>query len=317
MASPVSYFSDPLDPARSLQLNNRFWKNETYQHLDMLREADDDVNNGRWGSLRKSLKPVKALIPAQYHRAFIARLAYSMAYRIVFEPIRFKLNLSEQFVDANRYRGSENEAYMDGRLTEELRSIKDLAHSVYYQNYGRDALYSRFQVRYMNADNKRVAEVSNYGPLSDYHLDQRSDFTCIIYLCDVTPANGCFSYIDGTCRLHKSHLLRALHGVVSFEMGAGFPNQIIEKQAQLPLELRGGIGMGNFIDDEKVARVKSAEVEFTGSVGDGIMFNGFDTMHRGGKPPSGERLAIFISSGGYFRMRAERILRQTFLSLIT
>lgn len=315
MVSPVSYFSDPLDPARSLQLNNRFWKGESYQHLDMLRAADDDINHKRWGSLRKTLKPVKALIPAQYHRALIARIAYSLAYRVVFEPIRFKLKLSDEFLEANRYRGNENEAYMDGKRTNELRNIIDLAHSVYLQQYGRDALYSRFQVRYMNSSNQRVAEVSNYGPLSDYHLDQRADFTCIIYLCDVTAANGCFSYIDGTCSLPKSHLLRALHGIVSFEMRSSFPKQVMD--LQLPLELRGSIGMGNFIDDEKIARVKQAEIEFTGAAGDGIIFNGFDTMHRGGKPPSGERLAIFISTAGHVRMRAERLARQLMLTLVT
>src|SRR5690242_21938738 len=63
----VEQFNDPLDPRRSLQLNNRYWKGESFQHLDVLREADDDAHHGRLKALRKSLKPVKKLLPAHFH----------------------------------------------------------------------------------------------------------------------------------------------------------------------------------------------------------------------------------------------------------
>ena len=70
------------------------------------------------------------------------------------------------------------------------------------------------------------------------------------------------------------------------------------------------MGYGNFMDDEKVERLSNARVDFVGNVGDGIMFNGFDTLHRGGKPTTGERTAVFIATGGHFRMRAKKYTSQ-------
>lgn len=305
-------FNDPMDPARSLQLNNRYWKGESFTHLDILRTADDDINNGRYGALKKSLKPVMALLPKEHHRAFVARLAYSITYRIVFEPIRFNLRLPDSFIEANSYTGEKNEVYMDGKNVEELRHVVGLAHNAYTEYYGRDILRSGFQVRYINSSNaQRVTEITSHGAFSDFHLDQRSEFTCIVYLSNVGPTNGCFSYLDGSSTIQKSHLLRALHGVVTFEMG--LPNP--EQTSHLPLELRGGIGLGNFLDDEKHQKLASAKVDVLGPPGSGVIFNGFDTIHRGGKPTEGERLAIFVSTGGRLTMRLRRYSRQLMASM--
>src|SRR6266516_360849 len=312
MADVIDYFSDQLDPARSIQLNSRTWKGDTFKHLDLLREADDDINRGRIASMRRSLRGVKALLPQRYHGALVRRIVYSMLYRVCFEPIRFSLKLSDAFVRANSYSGPKNEAYQSVQHAEELRHIVGLAQSVYKNYYGNDLVFSRFQIRYMNSTNaQRVSEITKYGAFSDFHLDQFTDFTCIIYLCTVGRHNGCFSYIDGTSRIKKSHLLRALHQVVTFDMGLPLP----EQTAHLALELRGGMGYGNFLDEEKVERLRNAQVDFVGDLGDGIIFNGFDMLHRGGKPTSGERTAAFIGTGGHFRMRAKRYASQLLASL--
>src|SRR5215469_2888761 len=108
MFDVASYFNDPLNPERSLQLNNRYWKLDRFQYLDLLREADDDINNFRLVSLRKSLRPIKALLPPQFHTAFVSRLVYSMVYRTSFAPFTFTLKLSDSFVKANSYSGLEN-----------------------------------------------------------------------------------------------------------------------------------------------------------------------------------------------------------------
>src|SRR6266498_1108717 len=117
MSDIADYFNDALDPARSLQLNNRYWKDERFQHLDMLREADDDINNLRLVSLRKSLKRVKSLLPSNMHRPFLSRLVYSMMYRVSFAPIRFSVKLSDDFVRANLYSGTENESSRSAQQT--------------------------------------------------------------------------------------------------------------------------------------------------------------------------------------------------------
>src|SRR2546427_633721 len=269
MADAIDYFSDPLDPPRSIQLNNRLWKGDIFSHLDLLREADDDLNHWRIASLRKSLRGVKALLPPQYHGSLVRRIVYSMLYQVSFEPIRFSIRLSDAFVRANSYVGPKNEVYLSAQHTEELRHIVGLAQRAYQDYYGNDLVFSHFEVRYMNSTHDRVRDFTTYGAFSDFHLDQQMSFTCIIYLCAVARDNGCFSYISGTNRIRKSHLLRALHQVVTFDMALPRP----EQTSHLPLELRGGMTYGNFLDDDKVERLRDARVDFVGNVGDGIMFD--------------------------------------------
>jgi hypothetical protein len=305
MSDVAVHFDDPLDPARSLQLNNRYWKSERYRYLDILREAEDDVVNMRLTALKKSLKPVKALLPPAMHRAFIRRLVYSMVYHVTFSPIRFSISLSEAFIRANLYDGPDDVAYRDSRYTDELKYIVDLAHKIYRDHYGLDVLSSTYAVRYANAANVEASKrMTAFGDLSDFHLDEGKDFTCIIYLCPVTRENGCFTYVNGSTAMKKSHVLRALHQVVEFDLKLATP----EDRASLPLELRGSMAIGNYLDEEKHERVRDACVEVTGGVGDGIIFNGFDTLHRGGKPLKGSRTALFISTRGHINLRMKKAI---------
>jgi hypothetical protein len=303
--SAADYFTDPLDPPHSLQLNNRFWKNDSFNNLEILREAEDDLSRGRFAALKRSLKPVKALLPASLHRRFLSRLVYSMVYRVQFQPIRFSLKLSDAFVRANSYAGVETEAYQSATAVGELKYVTGLVHDIYRDQYGMDALSSDFAVRYANSKNAaNVSRMTAHGEFSDFHLDEKKDFTAIIYLSSVNRDNGCFSYIEGTPMVRRSHLLRALHQVVDFDMGlaASAP----EARAHLPLELRGSMRVGDYLDDEKQERLRAACVDVVGNVGDGIIFNGFDTVHRGGKPRVGERTALFISTRGYLNKRVKK-----------
>jgi hypothetical protein len=308
MTDVAQYFSDPLDPARSLQLNSRHWKGETFHNLDILREAEYDAANRRLASLRRSLRPVKALLPAHLHRSFIRRLVYSMVYWVSFEPIRFSLKLSREFIRANLYNGPDSEATKSATHTEELKYIVDLIHKIYRDQYGLDFVTSKFSVRYMNAANSKAASrMTAYGEFSDFHLDEGKDFTCILYLCSVQSSDqGCFSYLDGTPLVRKSHILRAFHQIVDFDMGlsASAPSE----RSHLPLEMRGSMAIGNYIDDEKRDKLRAACVDVLGNAGDGIIFNGFDTIHRGGKPVVGERTALFISSLGHLNLRLRKAM---------
>lgn len=299
-------FSDPLDPARSLQLNNRYWKHDTFQHLDLLRTAEDQIEHRRFVAARTTLRQVATLLPNTFHRAFVSRLAYSIVYRAAFEPIRVSLTLPDVFLTANRYDGAETEALVDVRRRDAINDLVDVVHRAYAQVNGRDVLHSDFEVRYINSANaQRVREMTGYGALSDFHLDESADFKCIVYL---TPANreaGCFSYIEGVGAVRKSHVLRALQGVVRFDMSLNTPGQV----AHLPLELRGGSELGNYLDEEKHSLLTAATVDVIGNAGDGIMFDGFHTLHRGGKPTNGARTALVISTAGRLRRGINKGLR--------
>jgi hypothetical protein len=307
MSDLATTFNDPFDPARSLQLNNRYWPNDTFRHLDALREAEYDLEHRRLSSLRKSLKPVKALLPAQYHRAFLSRLVYSMVYRVYFEPIRFNVKLSPEFIEENTYRGTEPAFSWPARRTEELKYIRDMVHGIYRDHYGIDVISSDYAIRYSSCNNtKAVSLLTAHGEFSDFHLDEGKDFTCVVYVSDVQPENGCFTYIDGTHRIPKSHILRALHTVAEIQMGLGSATP--EQVTSVPLEVRGCIGIGNTLDDAKREKLRASKVEVVGPPGSGVIFNGFDTLHRGGKVQVGSRTALFMSTKGHVNKRVKKAM---------
>lgn len=301
-----SRFSDPLDPARSLQLNNRYWPHDTFQHLEILRTAEDLIEHRRFAAARVALRHVTALLPAAYHRAFLSRLAYSLVYRKGFEPIRVSLTLPDAFLTANRYDGADTEAFFSVRRRDAINDLVEVVRRAYTQVNGRDLLHSAFEVRYISSANaQRVQEMTGYGSLSDFHFDETTDFKCIVYLTPTNREGGCFSYVEGASAVRKSHVLRALHGVVRFDMGLKTPEQV----AHLPLELRGGSELGNYLDEDKHAALNAARVDVIGNAGQGVIFDGFYSLHRGGKPTNGERTALFISTAGRLRRAVNKGLR--------
>jgi phytanoyl-CoA dioxygenase PhyH len=302
MTALAEHFNDPFDPPRSLQLNNRYWKDEKFQNLDMLREAEDDLRSRRVGAMRRSLRHAKNLLPEHVRNTFLSRLLYSVVYSVFFEPIHLSLKLSDAFVSANRYSGPKDQIEMAAPRTDELKYVIDLVHNIYRDHYGIDILSSSFSVRFIRANEASVQRATRDGPFSDFHFDEGKDFTCIIYLSRVVPENGCFTYVDGSNAVPKSHVLRALHQVVDNDLRLATP----EQRALLPLEARGSLCLGTYLDDEKRKAVQEAAVPFVGDVGDAIIFNGFGTLHRGGQPLVGERTALFIATRGYVNARAKK-----------
>jgi hypothetical protein len=313
MTTPAAFFNAPLDPARSIQLNNRYWPGDRFEHLEMIREAEEDVVHRRYGPMRRSVGRVKALLEPQYRRSFVSRLVYSVVFQTSFNPIKFSVKLSDDFVAANTYSGPDALHYKaDVAYREELRHLVDFAHSIYRNKYGRDILTSGYEVRYINASNPNSRRrITQYGEFSDYHLDSGKDFTCIIYLGRVQPQNGCFTYVEGSNDIPKSHVLRALHQVVHLEMKLSTPDEV----AGLPLEMRGGMNVGDYLEDAKAERLRDFRVELLGDVGDGLIFNGFDTLHRGGQPLEGHRTAVFIGTKGLVTSRLRKSANDLLASL--
>jgi hypothetical protein len=304
MPELAEYFNDPFEPQRSLQLNSRYWKGERFQHLDAMREAESDIRDRRYYALRRSLKPVIALLPPEVRRPFLSRLVYSISYTTTFEPIRFSLKLSDRFLEANAIDRDAREVERPVNCRNELQSIVDWIHSIYREHYGFDALTSSFALRYAKANDETIGRMTAQGQLSDFHFDEGKDFTCIIYLSPAAQENGCFTYIRGSNNAPKSHILRALHQVVDHDLRLSTPQERIG----LPLELRGSLRVGDYLDDEKRDRVWEAATEVTGGPGEGIIFNGFDTIHRGGQPLAGDRAAVFISTRGRFSIPLKKIV---------
>lgn len=51
-------FSDPLNPDRSLQLNNRYWPQAKFEYLEAIREAESLLLEGRWVSMARVLRKI-------------------------------------------------------------------------------------------------------------------------------------------------------------------------------------------------------------------------------------------------------------------
>ena len=261
-------------------------------------ERAEPCQHVRTSEARTALRHVTPLLPNQFRRAFLSRLAYSVVYHTAFEPVRVSLTLPDVFLTANHYDGANTEALMGAERRDAIQELVGVVHRAYTAVHGRDVLRSDFEVRYINSANaQRLHEVTAYGGLSDFHLDETSDFKCIVYLTPTQRENGCFSYFEGASTVRTSHVLRALQGVVRFDMGLNTPEQV----AHLPLELRGGSELGNYLDDDKHDALARARVDVVGDAGEGIIFDGFHTLHRGGKPTSGERTALVISTAGRLR----------------
>jgi hypothetical protein len=290
-------FDDPFVPSRSIQLNNKYWPGSTFTLLDMLRDAEKVLRSGDVVTTAHRLRSLKAHFRSDdFFRKFLRRLHRLALFKSSFGCVTGRIDLPASAVAANRYTGPDTRAsYPLSNVGSFERLIEENA-AIYKKSYGRDLLRTNTTVRFAMPD-ERQADILNYGSLSDYHNDEYKGVSTIIYLCDVTEANGAFSYIEGSHDVPRSLVLSAIHQCVEFDMLITTP----ESLAGLPLEFRGSMGIGNFLDDDKVATLSRFRRTVEGPTGTFVTFNGQYVLHRGGKPLSGTRTAAFLQPEGLLR----------------
>jgi hypothetical protein len=296
-------FDDPLDPVRSLQLNNKYWPGEKYTLLGLIAEAEAAVGAGELVAAARLLRPLERWFTAggSYAR-FLRRLHRVHLFRSGFGCAVGKVSLPGVAIEANRYGGSGTRASYPLKRAEMFASLSDRTASTYARAYGTDLIKVNKLIRYAVPD-ERQADVTDYGVLSDYHNDEYKGITTIVYLCDVTEENGAFSFIRDSERIRRSLVLTAIHQAVHFDMQRSTAEQL----APLPLEFRGSTGIGNLLEPDKAAMLHEHCEIVAGEPGTFVTFNGQYLLHRGGKPVSGSRLAAFFQPEGILRHKLQSV----------
>jgi hypothetical protein len=288
-------FNDPFDPRVSIQLNNRHWPGERYALIGLLREAESAVRGGNLAAAANQLERLRPHFQSAYTK-FLQRLHRLHTFRSSFGYDIGRVELSGEVIAANRYAGPDSRASYPLANVGGFADLVSRTRSLYRAEYGSDLVKMNCSVRFARPDASQ-ADITDFGDLSDYHNDEYKGISTIVYLSDVSEDNGAFSYIRGSHLIPRSLVLTAIHQCVEFDLGFKTPEQL----ASLPLEFRGSVGIGNFLDHDKLEAVKRCRQALEGPAGTYVTFNGQYVLHRGGKPLSGTRVAAFFQPEGVLR----------------
>lgn len=296
-------FDQPLDPARSIQLNNRHWPGASFELLGLIGEAEHLVAQNELRAAARLLQRLRTCFRTErFFRSFLRRLHRLHSFRSQFGCERGRFEINQQVHAANRYAGGATRESYPLHSRERFAPLIDRTVAEYRRQYGRDVVRTHCSVRYAKPDERQV-DVTAYGPLSDFHNDEYKGITTIVYLSKVDEQSGAFAFIRDSHLIPRSLVLTAAHQCVEFDMLLTTPQQL----AALPLELRGSVGLGNFLEPEKVAAVMAFREVLEGDVGTYVMFNGQYLLHRGGKPLRGDRTAAFFAPVGLLRHRLKSV----------
>ena len=296
-------FDRPLDPARSIQLNNRYWPGASFQLLGLIDEAEQLVAQNELRAAARLLQRLRSCFKTdRFFVSFLRRLHRLRTFRSQFGLVRGRVEVDPESHAANRYTGNATRASYALQRRAMFAPLIDQTVAEYRRQYGVDVVLTHCSVRFARPDERQV-DVTAYGPLSDYHNDEYKGITTIVYLSTVDEERGAFAFIRDSQMIPRSLVLTAAHQCVEFDMHLTRPEQL----EVLPLELRGSVGLGNFLEPDKVATLLAFREVLEGDVGTYVMFNGQYLLHRGGKPLSGDRTAAFFAPVGLMRHRLRSV----------
>jgi hypothetical protein len=295
-------FGDPFNPDQSIQLNNRYWPSEKNKYLSALIDAENFLREGRNIQMARVLHSIKSpLLSGASFRRILRRIRKLHQDQFDFGFIVGKIDLSADTTNKLQYEGSRSREAYDVRIDDcqALDAIAEETKSLFRSRFGNDLIRMNSTVRYARPD-ERVADITHFGPLSDFHNDEHKGVSGIVYLSDVKEENGAFQFIPYSNKIPRSIVLAGIHQYVCFDLGL----QMAHQMEGLPLEFRSTPAIGNFLDDWKVKILNDAVKTLEGPVGSYIIFNGQYLIHRGGKPKTGERTALFFQPEGLIRLKA-------------
>lgn len=302
-------FRDPLQPTDSIQLNNKYWPGEKFTLLSMIGDAEAMARMGKISAAARVLRPFKRYFTdVLTYGKFLQRLHRLHSSKSEFGCVVGLMEVRAEALEVNRYQGSDKHAVYPLEMPEAFSQLKKDTRRRYCREYGHDIVKMNTTVRFAKPS-EHVADIRDFGLLSDYHNDEYKGVSTIVYLNDVTKEDhGAFSYIRGSHLIPRSLVLSAIHQTVFFDMQLRSPDQL----KALPLEFRGSTGIGNFLDDDKVRTICGFREVLLGPSGTYISFNGQYLLHRGGKPVSGSRTAAFLQPEGVLRLKVRGLRSRLF-----
>ena len=176
------------------------------------------------------------------------------------------------------------------------------------------SLYSK--VKMMSHPNYTIRYVENYfkknyasieqtvnHSLNDLHLDRYApSLTFAIYLSDVSKSDGPFHFIEGSNNHDYSQFLRSIQVAVTYalipEKESYFDSELEDDRKifmQIPRIFRKHLVVGTYLqENSNLFNYYKKKLKYiTGSTGSAILFDGYKTLHTGGRPEKGKRLSLF------------------------
>jgi hypothetical protein len=165
---------------------------------------------------------------------------------------------------------------------------------------------------------KNVNGIAERSPTNYYHFDAEPHVAkMMIYLSDVTEADGPFRFVKGSHSLGRSSFIIGLHHTMDFAINRLVSSEVglfarhafmsgRELIMQFPHAFIGSTHFGDdLMMDSPLSRyLLDNTVVFTRKAGAGIVFDGYLGVHAGGNPTSGERLAVQI---GFIQKKPKKV----------
>lgn len=219
----------------------------------------------------------------------------------------------EKFKDTDDWRGANWEGYDQ---TEGYRILKNYILDQHILDMVSDYKGKEMDFKYIAWDYnhhrqkwfKNVNGIAERSPTNYYHFDAEPHVAkMMIYLSDVTDADGPFRFVKGSHALGRSTFIIGLHHTMDFAINrlisdepGHFRRHAFERGRDLIMQFpHAFIGSTHFGDDLLTGSPLSRyllenTVVFTRKKGSCIVFDGYLGVHAGGNPISGERLAVQI-----------------------
>lgn len=292
----LSQFNDPFNYEKSIQLNSKYWNNPSYKYLNILEDAEGYLSLNSYYSMVKTLRKIDhPSLDGLKFTKLIRRIIKLHKESVKFGLVQNLINIEEKTIQELEYKGLKTRSSYAINIEEgsDLYYLSKVSYSKYKEFYGADIIKMNQSVRFASPDNC-AKDTLDYGPLSDFHFDERKGITTVIYLSEVDIKAGPFQYIKNSELINKSTILTAIGQYVCFDLGIQHPTEM----SDLPFEFRLTPSVGNFLDHWKIEKMESNLVTLNGGPGSYVMFNGQNILHRGGKPLGKNRLAIFLQPEG-------------------
>jgi hypothetical protein len=309
----VDLFPDPYCPSTSFQLSAKMIGRDRLELIEWIKEADAALESRHYSTFKKAFHKIVAGISASDHRRIILdRILYNHINLRSFTTIVSKLDSVS--LDAQFQHEGHPSHHNELRLNFDAMNktfIRD-NRKYYRATYGADIVLPSVSVRCSQAvgadqfaaDHQELRYSFTKSNLAYIHLDQKKGVTTIIYLSDVTMADGPFRYVDGSDRAPISTVLKSLHEYVYLDMKA----RSFDEVQDLPPEYRAGINYYFWLEPEKQRRIDALTRHVTGPAGTMVTFANNRTLHGGGVPVSGSRAALFVQHIGYSWHRLRPVL---------
>lgn len=315
------FFSDPYDISASFQLSARLMGADKCRWISRIRDADDALTRGKSRLFLRLIKPVISFLNNKQQRQIIRRTVYNHIFLRAFDPLVFSLPTG---VSEGRFvLGSQPSRHLEFSVSFDTlrKGLVKTTRAQFHKLYGADISRSLLALRYAKLEQPedilesqmRTAEdvetLAKHSNPSFLHLDEKKGITTIVYLSDVSAANGAFRYVEGSHEAPISPTLKAFHEFVLNDMKITKHEGVMN----LPSEFRAGINYYFWLEPEKQSVIDRFTKIVEGPAGTAITFAGNRLLHGGGTPYLGERDALFIQHVGILLHRIRQLLHPVYI----